>query len=89
MSSPSTHTVSAFDAKNGLGRLLDRVQAGEELVITRHGEAVARLVPIDKRSPDDAQKALATFRQVRQSLATAGTKISRAGIRSWRNDGRR
>ncbi len=37
--------VGAFEAKNTLGTLLDRVQDGEEIVITRHGRAVARLVP--------------------------------------------
>lgn len=37
--------VGAFEAKNTLGTLLDRVQSGEEIVITRHGKPVARLVP--------------------------------------------
>ncbi len=37
--------IGAFEAKNTLGSLLDRVQRGEEIVITRHGQPVARLVP--------------------------------------------
>jgi prevent-host-death family protein len=37
--------VGAFEAKNTLGTLLDRVQNGEEILITRHGRPVARLVP--------------------------------------------
>lgn len=37
--------VGAFEAKNTLGALLDRVAQGEEIVITRHGKPVARLVP--------------------------------------------
>lgn len=37
--------IGAFEAKNRLGSLLDRVQQGEEIVITRHGKPVARLVP--------------------------------------------
>jgi len=36
--------VGAFEAKNTLGTLLDRVERGEEIVITRHGKPVARLV---------------------------------------------
>jgi prevent-host-death family protein len=36
--------VGAFEAKNTLGSLLDRVERGEEIVITRHGKPVARLV---------------------------------------------
>ena len=37
--------IGAFEAKNTLGMLLDRVERGEEIVITRHGKPVARLVP--------------------------------------------
>jgi prevent-host-death family protein len=38
--------VGAFEANNKLGQLLDLVEQGEEVVITRHGKAVARLVPV-------------------------------------------
>ncbi len=37
--------IGAFEAKNTIGSLLDRVEQGEEIVITRHGKAVARLIP--------------------------------------------
>lgn len=37
--------VGAFEAKNTLGALLDRVEQGEEIIITRHGKVVARLAP--------------------------------------------
>jgi prevent-host-death family protein len=37
--------VGAFEAKNTLGALLDRVERGEEVIITRHGKPVARLAP--------------------------------------------
>ena len=37
--------VGAFEAKNKLSELLDLAERGEEIVITRHGKAVARLVP--------------------------------------------
>ncbi len=36
--------IGAFEAKNTLGSLLDRVENGEEILITRHGKPVARLV---------------------------------------------
>jgi prevent-host-death family protein len=38
--------VGAFEAKNKFGQLLDWVEQGEEVTITRHGKEVARLVPI-------------------------------------------
>lgn len=37
--------IGAFEAKNRLGQLLDLVEQGEEVIITRHGKQVARLVP--------------------------------------------
>ena len=40
-------SYGVFDAKNRLTGLLDQVEAGEEIVITRRGHPVARLVPID------------------------------------------
>jgi len=55
--------IGAFEAKNTLGSLLDRVECGEEIVITRHGNAVARLVPNAGRfDQDQAQEA---FRRLR------------------------
>jgi prevent-host-death family protein len=40
-------TVGAFDAKTNLSQLLDRVEKGETVVITRHGVPVARLSPYE------------------------------------------
>lgn len=55
--------VGAFAAKNTLGTLLDEVERGEEILITRHGRPVARLVPssggIDRAH---AQAAMARIR---------------------------
>ena len=38
--------VGAFEAKTKLAELLDKVEAGETVTITRHGKAVAKLVPV-------------------------------------------
>ena len=49
------HVVNVHQAKTGLSRLLVRVEAGEDVVIARRGQPVARLVackaPV-KRQPD-------------------------------------
>ena len=42
-------TVNIHEAKTNLSRLLVQVEAGEEVVIARNGEPVARLVPVQKR----------------------------------------
>jgi prevent-host-death family protein len=44
----SRNLVGAFEAKTRFGDLLDRVERGEVIVITRHGHPVARLVPFDE-----------------------------------------
>lgn len=41
--------VNIHEAKTHLSKLLARVEAGEEVIIARAGEPVARLVPLDRR----------------------------------------
>ena len=43
---PDDTPISVHDAKADLSRLLDRVEAGDEVVIARAGKPVAKLVPI-------------------------------------------
>ncbi len=56
--------IGAFQAKNTLGTLLDRVENGEEIVITRHGRAVARLVPNHRMV--DRNQTLAALERIRK-----------------------
>lgn len=44
-------TVSIYDAKAHLSRLVASAEHGEEVTITRHGRPVARLVPVAPRRP--------------------------------------
>ena len=44
-------TVNVHEAKTHLSRLLERVHAGEEIVIAKGGEPYARLVPIGSSRP--------------------------------------
>lgn len=53
-------TVNLADAKARLSELLDKVEAGEELVITRHGRPVARLTAV--HAPKKPVPSLAAFR---------------------------
>jgi len=59
--------IGAFEAKNTLGSLLDRVEHGEEIVITRHGKPVARLVP--NSGGIDRAQARAAFERLRKRAA--------------------
>jgi prevent-host-death family protein len=42
---PATKTVGAYEAKTTLSALLELVEEGQEIVITKHQRPVARLVP--------------------------------------------
>jgi len=77
--------VGAFEAKNTLGTLLDRVEKGEEVVITRRGKDVARLVPaasgIDRARAENTARALM---EVSRGLSLGGV-----AIKDLINEGRR
>lgn len=80
--------VDALEAKNTLGALLDRVQRGEVVVITRHGKRVARLVP--DRGVADHSRAAAAAARIRQRAAQQdGCAISPAEWKRLRDGGRR
>ena len=44
-------SVNIYEAKTHFSRLIERVEAGEEVVIARAGKPVARLVPIPPEAP--------------------------------------
>lgn len=54
--------VGAFEAKNTLGALLDLVERGEEIIITRRGRPVAKLVRADLAP--DRSRAIAAARRI-------------------------
>lgn len=69
--------VGAFEAKNKLGTLLDWVENGEEVVITRHGKAVARLIP--NTAAHDPNKAVAAAKRIRSRA-----EALKSGAFDWR-----
>lgn len=65
--------IGAFEAKNKLGMLLDRVEHGEEIVITRHGKPVARLVPNVEGHDRSLARAAAQRIRARVAQVTPGS----------------
>jgi prevent-host-death family protein len=88
VSQPAT-SVGAYDAKTRLSELLDRVEKGEQIVITRHGKPVARLVPEGVYDKAAAHAAVARIRALRSELAARGVDLSDEEIRALRDEGRR
>ena len=59
-------TIGAYEAKTRLSELLDKVEQGEEVLITKHKRPVARLVPAEadqKRPPEEVVRDLLEFRK--------------------------
>lgn len=67
--------IGAYEAKTHLPKLLERVQRGERFVITKHGRAVAELVPVARRDVEAIRGAIAEMRAVRQRLAKRGVRL--------------
>jgi prevent-host-death family protein len=84
--------VTAFEAKTRFGQLLERVARGEEVVITKHDEPVARLVPEGRPTLRARGKAGASLRELRRRIAerTSGrSKMSLVDFKEAVNEGRR
>ncbi|MDE0153533.1 MAG: type II toxin-antitoxin system prevent-host-death family antitoxin [Gammaproteobacteria bacterium] len=62
--------IGAYEAKTHLPKLLDRVARGENLVITRHGKPVAKLVPV-KTAQEQAKEALERIIERRRDIKLA------------------
>jgi prevent-host-death family protein len=81
-------TVGSYEAKTHLPRLLERVEHGETIIITRHGKAIARLVPAAPTAPRpeiaEVIEAMRSFQE--QEGPTLGNDLS---IRDLINEGRR
>ena len=72
----SRNTVGAYQAKTHLSKLLEKVEAGEEIVITRHGSAVAKLVPVKKETTaEERAAAIARIQRLGASLSLGGLKV--------------
>ena len=77
-------TVGAFEAKTHLSALLDKVAGGEEVVITKHGKPVARLVSIVHADSKRVNEAFERLKALRK-----GTTLEGLSWKELRDEGRR
>ena len=78
--------IGAFEAKNKLGMLLDRVEDGEQIIITRHGKPIARLVPNATRI--DKQQARAALERIRARAGNLKGTFDWVAVKADRDAGR-
>lgn len=69
-------SVGAYDAKTHFSEILQRVEGGEEVTITRHGAPVARLVPIRRASTSaERRTAIEAMRALSASITLGDVTI--------------
>ncbi|HXY48316.1 MAG TPA: type II toxin-antitoxin system prevent-host-death family antitoxin [Terriglobales bacterium] len=71
-----SNNVDAYEAKTHFSQLLERVEAGDQIIITRHGVPVAKLVPVKKQaSPEQRAAAITRMQKLGASLSLGRLKI--------------
>ena len=76
-------TCGAFEAKTHLSALLEKVAAGEEVLITKHGHPIARLIRANDANRTDIEATIAKLKALRDGV-TLGVDW-----RELRDEGRR
>ena len=66
--------IQASEAKARLAQLLDEVERGETVIITRHGHAIARLVPETDRRQAEINQAIARIEARRRHASRITAK---------------
>lgn len=80
--------VSVTEAKGQLTELVRRAEAGDEIILTRHGQAAVRLVPVKKALDRKSRRALLeTLRAAAAAKAAAGPSAARSQDFLYRDDG--
>jgi prevent-host-death family protein len=81
----SMREIQASEAKTHLARLLDEIERGETLIITRHGRAIARIVPETDQQQASIDEAMDAIRNLRRRTG----RIQVDELLSARDEGRR
>ena len=76
--------VGAFEAKTYLSSLLEKVNRGEEVLITRRGKAVARLVPAKQVQQSELRATISQLLAFRKEV-----KLHKFDWKTLRDQGRR
>lgn len=78
-------TIQASEAKTHFLRILDEVERGKSVIITRHGKPIARIQPEKEFDADRAKQAFEDIRELRKRVRP----MTVDEILSARDEGRR
>ena len=68
-------TIGVYEAKTHLAALLDQIEAGETIGITRHGVLVAQIAPAGGRAHRPVSEVIADLRAYRKNLRLRGLSV--------------
>ncbi len=77
--------IQASDAKAHLPQILDAVERGETVRVTRHGRPIARIVPEGNRRQDEIDRAIDSIKAMRHRTGT----ITRDELLSAKKEGQK
>jgi prevent-host-death family protein len=77
--------IQASEAKAKFSELLDAVENGETIEITRHGKPIARIVPDEGHRRERVRQAIEQMQEARKN----GPRATIEEILAWRDEGRR
>jgi prevent-host-death family protein len=81
--------VGMFEAKTNLSALVEEVENGGAVVITRHGKPVAKLVRAEPElTPEEIAKRHEAIEGLRQLARELNIKATHEEIKSWISEGR-
>ena len=80
-------TIGAYEAKTKFSELLDRVENGEMVTITRHGRPIAEIVPKRAHDPERAKEGFAKLRDL--STQADLSDLTWDDLKAMRDEGRR
>jgi prevent-host-death family protein len=80
----AVQTIQASEAKTHFLRILDRVERGETLVISRRGRPIARIIPEVKIDGERVREAIEGMKALRKKIG----RLTLEEILSARDEGR-
>jgi prevent-host-death family protein len=84
-----TKHVGMFEAKTNLSALVEEVEKGGTVVITRHGKPVAKLVPAQPElTPEEIEERRKAIEGLRAIAKRLDIRATQEEIKSWIEEGR-
>ena len=80
-------TIGAYEAKTKFSELLDRVEKGERVTITKHGRPVAEIIPARKHDPERAAEGFRRMRELAREVKLDDLKWE--DLKKVRDEGKR